>query len=917
MLRFASLAEGSVFAGRYEIREPLGAGGTGEIFHAFDRIARTDVALKVLFPGATDRDLDRLRRELRVVRSLQHPGILRVHDIGESDGLFFIVSELLRGESVASRIRREGRLAPDEAERILRGILEALGVAHDAGVIHRDIKPGNVFLAESAGGGPPRIVLLDFGFARPVRETGLTATGRFVGTPEYCSPEQILGERDLGPATDLYSCGVTLWEMLSGRPPFQGTSEADVFRAHLDAPPPRARVELAACPPRLRALTLRLLEKRPEDRPGDASRALEWLDRRFSAADRLAGAARGLRLAAARRKGRVAAGGAAGLLILALLALALIAPVRVGWEVDRLVWQSRGGPTIRGAASGRGITAIASNPDRGIFTTDAFVAQQPMPLGEDTPFDGSNVPPMLYRVRLPFDWRHPLLTAREQGELFGVRPYRFYNPMLVPRRLFALGPLARGEAPLLAVTAYHPCGYPCRLVLLEEGGTTLYTYDHPGYIESVKLCTVGGKRRPILLIGGFNNLLGPREVLFALSTNRQPRGQAPPFTGASVEADTALWYLPLPYDASTGDFDVEVSGSTADVKLTGNTRIAVSLENGVPLEAARRGGLSEDEWSRSREKVMAALAGAAKLAGAGDAAGGAAALEAAAADAKGVPILRSIALYWAARLRIETAREAGEPALLSALALVRQVIDEEPEPPRYRLLEAEILARLGWSEEARRALLAWSARPSHRMYQYEWFLIGWLAGLPPEIRSVSEDEGGPDHGVEDHLVRMADRFRRNDPEGAAREALRLTPMERPWQVLLYLLAESRLVRPVSDPAAALGALTRAERSRTTGVPVPLHVATLRACIAMGRDPGREDVQRAARDLDDIAGHAFSSIESLFLLKFAADDAEWVLSRRPDLSELRPGAALSRALADRWSRFGRAEDALAASRIPAK
>ena len=303
ILRFQSLGRGALFAGRYEIREPLGSGGAGEVYRATDRTAGSDVALKVLFPGSDTRDIERLRRELRIVRTLQHPGIVRIFDIGEDDGLLYLVSELLEGESLAERIRREGALPPAEAEAILRRVLEALAVAHGEGVIHRDIKPANIFLERAPRSGAGRVLLLDFGLARLWDEPGLTATGRFVGTPEYCAPEQALGEKELSPATDLYACGVTLWAMLAGTPPFRGTSEIKILNAHLTAPPPSPRREMPGAPARLRAFALTCLEKRPSDRPADATGALAMLDHPLSPRVRW----RLLRLLAGRvlgRKGR-------------------------------------------------------------------------------------------------------------------------------------------------------------------------------------------------------------------------------------------------------------------------------------------------------------------------------------------------------------------------------------------------------------------------------------------------------------------------------------------------------------------------------------------------------------------------------------------------------------------------------------
>ncbi len=179
-------------------------------------------------------------------------------------------------------------------------------------------------------------MLLDFGLARPAAEPGLTMTGAFVGTPEYCSPEQIRGEKDLRPATDLYACGITLWRMLAGKAPFTGNSEVEVLNAHLTAPLPPPRRELRGASPRLRALATQLLEKDPARRPADARAALRWLDLGEGMSARAAIAWIGLRSLLRRRAVRLATAGSALLLAGALVLAWLAVPVGIGARSGRL-----------------------------------------------------------------------------------------------------------------------------------------------------------------------------------------------------------------------------------------------------------------------------------------------------------------------------------------------------------------------------------------------------------------------------------------------------------------------------------------------------------------------------------------------------------------------------------------------------
>ena len=341
--QFTLLAPGSEFAGRYRIEARIGGGGAGEVYRALDELSGTRVALKVLFPRGEDpRTLERLRRELRLVRGLSHPGIVRIHDIGEHAGLLYLVMELLEGETLRERMAR-ARLAPGDVLAFFEQVLDALAAAHAAGVVHRDVKPGNIVLTRTAGpagaehgagaAAPEHAVLLDFGLARADDERALTRTGDFLGTPEYVAPEQARAEKNVGPPADVYSAGIVLWEMIAGRPPFEGNSQVEILMAHAQRPLPPPRRALAAAPGWLRDLAAWMLEKDPARRPADAGVALAFLRRRRRAPLgrrwRAAGRARG---GAARRTALVAS----VLLLAAALAGAALLPVRASAD-DRFV----------------------------------------------------------------------------------------------------------------------------------------------------------------------------------------------------------------------------------------------------------------------------------------------------------------------------------------------------------------------------------------------------------------------------------------------------------------------------------------------------------------------------------------------------------------------------------------------------
>ena len=288
----AILADGEVVAGRYRIVRRLGGGAMGEAFEAADLELGVAVALKVLRSpvGESDESGSRFKREALLARRVTHPNVCRLFDVGihrpaaGGPARRFLTMELVRGETLSARLRRTGGLEADEALPIVRQMAEGLVAAHAAGVVHRDFKSGNVLLEETAPDSPPRAVITDFGLARglegvnaPPDALTLTATGGLLGTPAYMSPEQVEG-RPAGPASDLYSFGVVLYEMVTGELPFVGASPISAALRRLTEPPPRPRTLRPGVDPQWERAILRCLERDPADRfasPRDLVRALE------------------------------------------------------------------------------------------------------------------------------------------------------------------------------------------------------------------------------------------------------------------------------------------------------------------------------------------------------------------------------------------------------------------------------------------------------------------------------------------------------------------------------------------------------------------------------------------------------------------------------------------------------------------
>jgi serine/threonine protein kinase len=284
---------GRTFEGKYKLDERLGQGGMGTVYRATHLLIDRPVAIKVLNPRLVEDEeaQERFRREARAAGRLQHMNAVAVTDFGRTeDGLVYIVMELLLGRTLREVLAREAPLDAARAVSIMLQTAAAVAAAHEAGIIHRDLKPGNIFVVQRKHA-PPIIKVLDFGIAKLAADAlddeedpqTLTAVGVMIGTPRYMSPEQC-DSRRLTPASDVYSLGIILYEMLTGTTPFTGSTPLAVAMRHSTEIPRPPREFIASIPTELEHVVLHALEKRPEDRPANAG---EFRQELYGVAERL------------------------------------------------------------------------------------------------------------------------------------------------------------------------------------------------------------------------------------------------------------------------------------------------------------------------------------------------------------------------------------------------------------------------------------------------------------------------------------------------------------------------------------------------------------------------------------------------------------------------------------------------------
>jgi serine/threonine protein kinase/Flp pilus assembly protein TadD len=270
---FQGLQPGVLFGGRYEIMGVLGQGGMGAVYKARDRELDRLIALKVIRPElATDPAiLARFKQELILSRNITHKNVVRIFDLGEAEGIRFISMEYLDGEDLRTILRRDGKFAPKDAINVVEQVCRALDAAHSEGVIHRDLKPQNIMRDKNG-----RIVVMDFGLARSLGDSGMTQTGAIVGTMEYMSPEQALGTT-LDQRSDIFSVGLIFFELLSGKAPYKAdTAIASLMKRTREDAQSVSDVE-ASVPKSLSAIVSRCLEREPANRYHSAVELLQQL----------------------------------------------------------------------------------------------------------------------------------------------------------------------------------------------------------------------------------------------------------------------------------------------------------------------------------------------------------------------------------------------------------------------------------------------------------------------------------------------------------------------------------------------------------------------------------------------------------------------------------------------------------------
>ncbi len=362
--------------GPYVLHEELGRGSNGVVFLATRAGLARRFAVKVLLANhlADAEGIERFRREAQIASKLDDPGIVAVFDIGREEDRYYYAMEYCPGETLHDRLRREQRLAPREAARLVQRLARVVAVAHGQGVLHRDIKPANVILAE--GSGEPRIT--DFGLARDRSLGGsLTRTGDILGTPYYMAPEQLRGEKDLDQRVDVYALGVVLYECLTGTRPFAAPSPVELGQQILYAQPEPVRARAPDVPEALEAICARAMAKDPAARPHTAAALADELGVYVSEADKPQRARRG---GARRRQAPVVAIAAGGLALFAGAfaggLLLLRSSERAGWQegveaaladLDRAAAEA--GPPVErmraeAARARRGLGAFGATPPR-------------------------------------------------------------------------------------------------------------------------------------------------------------------------------------------------------------------------------------------------------------------------------------------------------------------------------------------------------------------------------------------------------------------------------------------------------------------------------------------------------------------------------------------------------------------------
>ncbi len=522
--------------GKYKISSVIGRGGMGVVFKAYEPALERTVALKILRPDwvSDATAVARFVREAKAAARLRHPNIVTIHAVGQEGAAYYLAMEYIDGHgggsSLADLISEHGPLPTDTARSIFRQLLLGLAAAHDAGLIHRDIKPGNILLdcglpigdcrfasaAQSPIVNPQSpidnsqssivnlkssiVKIADFGLARMISaETRMTLPDSVFGTPEYMSPEQARGDADIDRRTDLYSAGVVLFEMTTGQTPFKAPTPTAVVHKILSEDPPDPKTINPHADPNLAALALRLMAKQPEDRFASASDAIEALD----SDARVQSPVRRRKM---RRRVRTTLIG----VMLAVVGVWLVSTLLLGPDS---ITDARLDPDTRRAIQVR----YGDDPDWKTFkrypTDSAIELTEPVlvdvdgsgtrfiVVGSATPFDDKNNVLIAYDRSAEEKWRIALHSELDWPDISSLK--KWWEVLHV---IHADVDGVPGEE--LVVVASDPEEYPTRISVIDpQTGEIPTSYWNPGDIRDIRLIPYFDDGRPTIVAWGYNNKL--------------------------------------------------------------------------------------------------------------------------------------------------------------------------------------------------------------------------------------------------------------------------------------------------------------------------------------------------------------------------------------------------------------------------